>query len=104
MVTLVQLTNNAVQELALQEIEDDVIGCLPKRFTMFDCDAEETRFLHYEHHATAMCTQNLRGKVCAMAEKMVTPALESDSPLSDGTMQLALRGGVLAHKVLDGVS
>ena len=101
LVTLVEQTEADVLLYNVDRFEQEVKDSLPKIETAFRSQELMERFDEYTDHAMKLSTRNIRGALCAMAERAAVPALLSSDPLRDGTLANSQRMGFVAHKVLD---
>ena len=85
-VTLVGQTEADVLLYNVDRFEQEVKDMLPKIETAFRSQELMERFDEYTDHAMKLSTRNIRGALCAMAERAAVPALLCNDPLRDGTL------------------
>ena len=98
---LVAATEVSVRALNLQPFEDEVTGMLQPVLNPFSARDLSARFAEYRDHSVQLKTMNVKGLVCAMAERAAHPAIRSPDALTDGSLHASLRFACLSHKAMD---
>ena len=101
MVSLVQATEAAVRAIAIADFEHEVAALLTPTFSEFSSTDLHARYDEYQRHSFGLKTMNVKGLVCAMAERAAHPALRATNALKDGSLHSSIRFACLSHKAMD---